>query len=109
MTGDRAPSLIPSRNELARQCADLRDELDTLKKRFAEYQEAAARDRAALELDAGKSVYEVAETAYEDAYTVLDLVKDRCYEEGEHEGLLRARAALDPLIWPSDKESSPDV
>jgi hypothetical protein len=88
----------PDRNELARACADLHDELDALKQEFADYQERMVAREAALELDAGKTVDEVADRAYDDKDLVLQLVKDRCYEEGEREGLLRARRAIETLI-----------
>jgi hypothetical protein len=89
---------LDERNDLARQCADLRDQLATLRDEYAAVQERAAAVIAAFELDAGKTVDEVSERAYDDKDLVLDKVKDRCWENGYVEGLKAARNALDDLV-----------
>jgi hypothetical protein len=96
---------MPDRNELARQCADLRDQLSTLRDEYAQTQERASALLAAMELDAGKSVDEVAERAYDDKDSVLDLVKDRCWSAGYLEGLKAARLDIERLIL-AEKETA---
>lgn len=86
------------RNKIARECADLRNQLSTLREEFLASQERAAVVIAAFELDAGKTVDEVSERAYDDKDQVLDKVKDRCWENGYVEGLQVARNTLDELV-----------
>lgn len=82
-------------NTLARENADLRDELHTLKDNITEEQEHYARAIAEARLSAGISPDEV----YEDAYKVLDRLKDRCWNNGCLDGLRAARNSIDTLLY----------
>lgn len=86
------------RNHLARECADLRDQMATMRKEYDAAQERAALVIAAHELDSGKTVDEVSERAYDDKDDVLQQVKDRCWSEGYLEGLRAARNGVEALI-----------
>jgi hypothetical protein len=96
---------LDDRNDLARQCADLRDRLTALRDEYFEAQERASVLLAAMELDAGKSVDEVSESAYDDKDRVLDVVKDRCWSAGYLEGLKAARRGVEALIV-AEKETA---
>jgi hypothetical protein len=84
----------PDRNELARQCADLRDQLTTLGAEYAAAQERFVVQLAALELDAGKTVDEVSDRAYDDKDLVLQHLMDRVWTEGYLEGLRAAESQV---------------
>jgi hypothetical protein len=88
----------PDRNVLARQVADLRDEMAGLRKEYAEHQERHIAIVAALELDRGKTVDEVTDEAYDDKDMVVQNLKDRVFEQGFEDGVRHARNSLDALL-----------
>ena len=90
--------MCEDRNRIARECADLRDQLNTLRDEYATAMENAAKQMAAMELDTGKTINDVADRAYDDKDQVLDVVKDRCWTEGYLEGLKAARLGIEHLI-----------
>lgn len=84
-------------NKLARECADLRDAMAMLKDDQAEQQEGTVRAMAELVLATGRTVESVTDEVYEDAYKVLQALKDRVWEDGYREGLREARNATNAL------------
>lgn len=94
---------LEARNALARECADLRDSMATLKAEQAERQEATTRALAEIRLSTGKSVEDVTDEVYEDTHKVLQALKDRVWEQGYRDGLHEARNAMNQLY---DRERS---
>jgi len=84
-------------NRIARENADLRDEMATLRAEQAELQERWGRAIAEVRLAAGLTAAEVTDEVYEDAYDVLQRVKDRCWEQGRAAAIVELRGALDAL------------
>lgn len=97
---------IPDRNTLARQLADLRDQMDALREEYAATQERHVAIVAAFELDAGKIVDEVSDRAYDDKDMVVQNLKDRVYSEGYLEGLRSAERQMYELVK-QERESQP--
>lgn len=80
-----------------REAVDARDELATFRAERAEEQERYARALAELRLASNDNVDYVTDQIYEDAYKVLDRLKDRCWNEGYLEGIRACRIELDKL------------
>lgn len=84
-------------NRIARECADLRDAMATAKAEEAEQQERTTRAIAEIRLANGDTVQTVTDEVYEDAYKVLQALKDRVWQQGYSDGLLEARNAMERL------------
>ena len=94
------------RNRLARQCADLRDSLDTLKAEASSAQQRHV-EQLALHRLPDMTVEEVAERLYQDEGRVWQILKEQLFHEGYIEGLAAARAATTALHLNAEREGWP--
>lgn len=85
-------------NILARQLADLRDEMETLRSEVARAQENWLVERARLEAAAGMTVDDIPEHLWEDGPRIAQACLDRVWDAGFRDGLQVAGQKIHALL-----------